>query len=435
MKIGREQEKNGMSYSFSVANDFDKLEAELTGLYGAAAAPEQVSRYRSLLRRLEETFGSVEKAAVFSAPGRTEIGGNHTDHQHGKVLAGSVNLDVIAAVAPSGDNCIRIQSEGFPMDVVDLSDLEIHEEEKNTSAAIIRGIAAWFAQRGCKIEGFNAYTTSNVLKGSGLSSSAAFEVLVANIINDLFYDSKCDAVRLAQIGQYAENVYFGKPSGLLDQMASSVGSMVTIDFADNTSPVVERVDFDFAATGHALCIVDSGADHADLTDEYAAVTRELKEICAYFDRSVLREVSEEEFYAALPFLRRKAGDRAVLRAIHVYEDNRRVTEQVAALRRGDFEAFLALVKESGLSSWRFLQNVVPAGYTHHQEVAMALALCEKLLGGRGACRVHGGGFAGTIQAFVPMDLLDTFKKEMERVLGDGSCHVLTIRPVGGKRLV
>ncbi len=423
-----------MSYTFSIANDFDRLETAVTALYGAQAE-EQTLRYRTLLRRLEETFGPAETAAVFSAPGRTEIGGNHTDHQHGRVLAGSVNLDVIAAVAPNGDDCIRIQSEGFPMDVVDLSDLRVRDEERNTSAAIIRGIAAWFAQRGCKIEGFNAYTTSNVLKGSGLSSSAAFEVLVANIINDLFYDSKCDAVQLAQIGQYAENVYFGKPSGLLDQMASSVGSMVTIDFADNASPVVERVDFDFASSGHALCIVDSGADHADLTDEYAAVTRELKEICAYFGKNVLREIDEADFYEALPFLRRKAGDRAVLRAIHVYEDNRRVAEQVAALRRGDFDAFLRLITESGLSSWRFLQNVVPAGYTHHQEVAVALTVCEKLLGGRGACRVHGGGFAGTIQAFVPLDLLDRFKTEMERVLGSGSCHVLTIRPVGGVRLV
>lgn len=321
------------------------------------------------------------------------------------------------------------------MDVVDLNDLSVREEERNTSASIIRGIAAWFAQHGCEIEGFNAYTTSNVLKGSGLSSSAAFEVLVANIINSLFNEDKCDAVRLAQIGQYAENVYFGKPSGLLDQMASSVGGMVTIDFQDNANPIVERVDYDFGASGHALCIIDSGADHADLTDEYAAVTRELKEICAHFGKDVLREIPEEDFYAALPALRLKAGDRAVLRAIHVYNDNRRVAGQVEALRRGDFDTFLSLITESGLSSWRMLQNVVPAGYTHHQEVAVALALCERLLGGRGACRVHGGGFAGTIQAFVPLDLLEQFRSGMDRVLGAGACHVLSIRPVGGVRLV
>ena len=424
-----------MKYHFSPAADEQKLRRAIEELYGPQAALDQIARYEKALSGLEAAFGPFEQAAMFSAPGRTEIGGNHTDHQRGRVLAGSVDLDVIAAVAPNGERTIRIQSEGFPMDVVDLSDLSVREEERNTSASIIRGIAAWFAQHGCEIEGFNAYTTSNVLKGSGLSSSAAFEVLVANIINSLFYEGKCDAVRLAQIGQYAENVYFGKPSGLLDQMASSVGGMVTIDFQDNANPIVERVDYDFGASGHALCIIDSGADHADLTDEYAAVTRELKQICAHFDKGVLREVPEEDFYAALPALRLKAGDRAVLRAIHVYNDNRRVAGQVEALRRGDFDAFLALITESGLSSWRMLQNVVPAGYTHHQEVAVALALCERLLGGRGACRVHGGGFAGTIQAFVPLDLLEQFRSGMDRVLGAGACHVLTIRPVGGVRLV
>ena len=399
-----------MSYHFSPATDSDQLQAALSALYGEQAVADQLARYQKALAGLEAAFGSYSQAALFSAPGRTEIGGNHTDHQRGRVLAGSVNLDVIAAVAPSGDRTIRIQSEGFPMDVVDLDDLSVREEERNTSAAIIRGIAAWFAQHGCEIQGFNAYTTSNVLKGSGLSSSAAFEVLVGNIINSLFNEDKCDAVRLAQIGQYAENVYFGKPSGLLDQMASSVGGMVTIDFQDNANPIVERVDYDFAASGHALCIIDSGADHADLTDEYAAVTRELKEVCAHFGKDVLR-------------------------AIHVYNDNKRVAGQVNALRKGDFDTFLALITESGLSSWRMLQNVVPAGYTHHQEVAVALALCERLLGGRGACRVHGGGFAGTIQAFVPLDMLEQFRSGMDRVLGAGACHVLTIRPVGGVRLV
>ena len=424
-----------MSYHFSPATDSDQLQAALSALYGEQAMADQLARYQKALAGLEAAFGSYSQAALFSAPGRTEIGGNHTDHQRGRVLAGSVNLDVIAAVAPSGDRTIRIQSEGFPMDVVDLDDLSVREEERNTSADIIRGIAAWFAQHGCEIQGFNAYTTSNVLKGSGLSSSAAFEVLVGNIINSLFNEDKCDAVRLAQIGQYAENVYFGKPSGLLDQMASSVGGMVTIDFQDNANPIVERVDYDFAASGHALCIIDSGADHADLTDEYAAVTRELKEVCAHFGKDVLREIPEEDFYAALPALRLKAGDRAVLRAIHVYNDNKRVAGQVNALRKGDFDTFLALITESGLSSWRMLQNVVPAGYTHHQEVAVALALCERLLGGRGACRVHGGGFAGTIQAFVPLDMLEQFRSGMDRVLGAGACHVLTIRPVGGVRLV
>ena len=424
-----------MDCTFSPLTDFTKLEAAVSDFYGPAAAPAQSVRFRRLLDGLTETFGPQTAAAVFSAPGRSEIGGNHTDHQHGRVLAGSVDLDIIAAVAPNNKNVIRIQSEGFPMDVVELDDLEIREEEKNTSQAIIRGIAAWFKGQGCALEGFDAYTTSSVLKGSGLSSSAAFEVLVGSVINSLFFEDRCTPVQIAQIGQYAENVYFGKPSGLLDQMGCSVGGMVTIDFKDNANPVVERLDFDFASAGHALCIIDSGADHADLTDEYAAVTMELKEICAHFGKNVLREVPEEEFYAALPVLRRKAGDRAVLRAVHVYDENRRVEGQVAALRQNDFQTFLALIRASGLSSWRYLQNVVPAGYTHHQEVAFALAMAERLLDGRGACRVHGGGFAGTVQAFVPLDMLDGFKAEMERILGGGSCHVLTVRPVGGVRLV
>ena len=373
--------------------------------------------------------------AFFSCPGRTELGGNHTDHQRGRSLAASVDLDTIACVRRNDSGVIRVKSQYHRMAEIDLSRLSPQAEETGTSPSLVRGIAARISALGYPVGGFDAYTTTQVLRGRGLSSSAAFEVLVGTIINHLFYNQQCTPIQIAQIGQYAENVYFGKPSGLLDQMASSVGNMVTVDFADNANPIVERVDFDFAHSGHALCIVDSGADHADLTDEYAAVTRELGEVCAHFGKTVLREVPEADFYGELPTLRRKAGDRAVLRAIHIYEDNRRVEQQVKALRAGDFDAFLKLVTASGLSSWRLLQNVVPAGYTHHQEVAVALTVCEKLLGGRGACRVHGGGFAGTIQAFVPLDILDRFRGEMERILGDGSCHVLSIRPVGGVRLV
>lgn len=424
-----------MDYHFSPERDFDQLEQAIVRLYGEHEKEQQIKRYRHLLEGFRTTFGERDAYAFFSAPGRTEIGGNHTDHQHGKVLAGSVNLDIIAVVAPNSDNVIRIQSEGFRLNEVELSDLSVHEDERDHSDAIVRGVAARFAQMGCKVQGFDAYTTSTVLKGSGLSSSAAYEVLLGNIINEMCFDGTCNAVQIAQIGQYAENVYYGKPSGLLDQMASSVGAMVTVDFADKNAPIVERVEFDFASTGHALCIIDSGADHADLTPEYAAVPGELKEICAYFGKNVLREVNEDDFYAALPQLRAKVGDRAVLRAIHVYDDNRRVEEEVAALRRGDFNAFLACVKKSGLSSWRCLQNVIPAGYTRNQEVALALMMAEHLLDGRGACRVHGGGFAGTIQAYVPTDMLHRFKSEMDRALGDGACHVLSIRPVGGTRLV
>ena len=423
-----------MSGATLTLTDFEGLREPIAALYGPKAVPAQESRYQHLLAGLEESFGPWEKAAVFSAPGRTEIGGNHTDHQHGRVLAASINLDAIAAVSLNGENVIRVQSEGYPPVVVELDSLDVRESERNTSAAIIRGIAAWFRRQGADLAGFSAYVMSSVLGGSGLSSSAAFEILFGKIMNDLFFGGRCSAIQLAQVGQYAENVYFGKPSGLLDQMGCSVGGMVTIDFQDNASPVVERLDFDFSSAGHALCIIDSGADHADLTGEYAAVPQELKEVCAYFGKSVLREVSEADFFAALPEVRRKAGDRAVLRAIHVYEENNRVKGQAEALKRGDFDTFLQLVKSSGLSSWRFLQNIVPAGYTHHQEVALALALCERLLEGRGACRVHGGGFAGTIQAFVPLDMLVRFQTEMERVLGAKSCHVLTIRPVGGIRL-
>ena len=369
---------------------------------------------------------------TFSAPGRTEISGNHTDHQHGCVLAASVNLKTTALVTLNGTDVIRVQSEGYAPVEVDVRQLDVQPGEANTTAALVRGVAAAFAQRGAALRGFDAKVSSTVLPGSGLSSSAAFEVLIGNICNALFFESRLDAVEIAQIGQYAENVYFGKPCGLMDQMASSVGGMVFIDFNDNKNPVVERIDFDFAATGHALCIIDTGADHADLTDEYAAIPRELKKICACFGKEYLRQIPEADFYARLPELRATAGDRAVLRAIHVYDDNRRVLAQKEALRRGDFDAFLACVRQSGISSWRFLQNVIPAGYKEHQEVAFALALAEKLLDGRGACRIHGGGFAGTIQAFVPTDRLDGFKAGIERVLGEGMCHVLQITPDGGR---
>ena len=373
----------------------------------------------------------METKYIFSAPGRTEISGNHTDHQHGCVLAAAVNLETVAEVTLNGTDIICVRSEGYPEVAIDCKDLSVHSEEKNTTAALIRGVAAAFAQRGAKLRGFDASVRSTVLPGSGLSSSAAFEVLMGNIFNELFYEGKADAVEIAQIGQYAENVYFGKPCGLMDQLASSVGGMVFIDFQDPKVPVVEKLDFDFAAAGHALCIVDSGADHGDLTDEYAAIPREMKEICAFFGKNVLREVSQQEFFAALPQLRGKVSDRAILRAVHIFRENDRVKAQVKALREGDFDTFLRYVTASGCSSWMYLQNIYPAGATKNQEMAVALALCETLLQGRGACRVHGGGFAGTVQAFVPMDLLEGFREGIEAVLGKGSCHVLSIRPIGG----
>lgn len=370
----------------------------------------------------------------FSAPGRTEISGNHTDHQHGCVLAAAVNLETVAEVMLNDSEVIRVQSEGYPVVEVALNDLSVHEAEKNTTAALIRGVAAAFSQQGAKLQGFDARVRSSVLPGSGLSSSAAFEVLIGTICNELFFNQKLSAVEIAQVGQYAENVYFGKPCGLMDQTASSVGGMVFIDFENPNSPVVERIDFDFAAAGHALCIIDSGADHADLTEEYAAIPGELKQVSTFFGKEVLRDIPEADFFAALPELRHRVPDRAILRAIHFYQENKRVQRQAQALREGDFDTFLGLVSESGRSSWMYLQNITPTGATEHQDVAVALALCDTLLQGRGAYRVHGGGFAGTVQAFVPLEMLDSFKTGIENVLGEGKCHVLSIRPQGGIRV-
>lgn len=376
----------------------------------------------------------MTKHYIFSAPGRTEICGNHTDHQHGCVLAAAVNLNTVANVTLNNTGRICIRSEGYPEFSVSLDDLGVHPEEMNTTAALVRGVAAAFANRGASLQGFDAIIRSTVLPGSGLSSSAAFEVLIGTICNELFYESKLSAVEIAQIGQWAENVYFGKPCGLMDQMASSVGGMVYIDFADSITPKVERIDFDFSQCGYALCIIDSGADHADLTDEYAAITTELKELCAFFGKEYLRQIPENEFMEELPRLRGKVPDRAILRALHVYRENDRVIAQTMALKAGAIDTFLRLCKESGHSSWMYMQNICPVGAVQQQAVGFSLALCDTLLHGRGAYRVHGGGFAGTVQAFVPVDMLDHFKASIESNLGAGSCHVLNIRPYGGIRV-
>ena len=375
-------------------------------------------------------FGGAPER-YFSAPGRTEIGGNHTDHQRGRVLAGAVNLDTVAAVKINGTDTIRILSKGYPKCEVNINEQTPVEAEINSTPALVRGVAARFAQMGCQVKGFDAYCESTVLPGSGLSSSAAYEVLIGTIVNGLFFDGKATQPEIAMIGQYAENVFFGKPCGLMDQTASAVGNLVTIDFFDKDHPDIRPVDFDFAATGHALCIIDSGADHADLTDEYAAVPGEIKAVAAHMGKEVLTQIDEDDFYANIPALRKACGDRAVMRCIHFYQENARVPKQVEALEKGDFETFLQLIKESGRSSWMYLQNVIPAGYKAHQDVAVALGLAEHYLQGRGACRVHGGGFAGTIQAFVPVDILDAFVAGMDAALGQGACHVLSIRPQGG----
>ena len=407
--------------------------ARLASLYCCAPAEtaSEAARYAAVLDGLEKTFGSHAEAGLYSAPGRTEIGGNHTDHQHGRVLAGSVNIDMIAAAAPNDKNQLRVQSEGYDLCVIDLNDLEARKEEENTTASLLRGECAAFTQRGAKLAGLDVYISSNVPKGSGVSSSAAFEVLIGVILNDCFMTEKVSPIAIAQIGQWAENVYFGKPCGLMDQRASSVGNIITIDFASPAKPVVEPVAVDFSKAGLALCILDSGADHADLTDEYAAIPAECRAVAAVCGGEVLRDVPFETFLAKLPECRRQCGDRAVLRAFHVYADNDRVAKQVAALHDGDFGTFLCLVNESGCSSWEYLQNVIPAGYKEHQEVGVTIAAAKHLLGGKGAVRVHGGGFAGTVQAFVPVEMLAEFKAGMEAILGEGRCHVLSIRPEGG----
>ena len=369
----------------------------------------------------------MDKIYHFSAPGRTEIGGNHTDHQHGCVLAAAVDMETTAEVTLNGTNVIRVDSEGYQPVEIGLGDLTAKESEKNTTAALIRGVAAAFAQRGYKLAGFDAKVKSTVLPGSGLSSSAAFEVLIGRILNGLFANGAVSAIEIAQIGQYAENVYYGKPCGLMDQMASSVGGLVFIDFADPQTPVVEKVDYDFGHSGYTLCTIDSGADHADLTDEYAAMPVEMKKVANFFGKEVLREVDEQEFYAKIADVRKETSDRAVLRAIHFFNENKRVQLQVRALRNDNFDAFLHYVNESGMASWTLLQNVTPAGYVEKQDMAFTIALCQQLLAGEGAVRVHGGGFAGTALAFVPNDKFERFKAGIEAVLGDGRCRKLQIQ--------
>ena len=398
------------------------------------AIKAQYDRYIELSKTFSELYDAEREIRFFSAPGRSEVGGNHTDHNHGKVLAAGINLDAIAAASKNTENIVRVKSQGYPMDVVDLSDLSVMENEKGTSPALVRGVCQGFLNAGYKIGGFDACTASMVLSGSGLSSSAAYEVLVGTMLNFLYNDGKVDPVTIAKIAQYAENEYFGKPCGLMDQMACSVGSFVNIDFKDPQNPIIEEVKFDFASCGHALCIVDTKGSHADLTDEYGFIREEMESVAHHFGKSVLREVPETEFCSEIAELRKDVGDRAVLRAMHFYAENERVEKEVKALRAGDFEGFKAVVLESGASSYMYNQNVFSVKKIKEQPVSLALALSQKVLEGRGAWRVHGGGFAGTIQAFVPLDLLEEYKSTIEGVFGEGACYVLSIRPIGGAEI-
>lgn len=393
----------------------------------------QKERYIQAVEKFISLYGDKD-AEIYSAPGRSEVSGNHTDHQHGEVLAAAINLDVIAVVAKD-EKSVKVLSDSYDIKAIEVDDLDSREDEKETSEGLIRGVLARLKELGYEIGGFQGYFTSNVLQGSGLSSSAAFEVMIGTIISGLYNDMKINPVLIAQVGQYAENVYFGKPCGLMDQCACSVGSLIHIDFKDPEAPVVEAIDVDFSKFEHSLCIVDVHASHADLTGEYASIPYEMKEVAKYFGKEFLRDVDEKEFYEKLPEVRKATNDRAVLRAIHLFEENKRVEKVVAALKEEDFETFKAVIQASGNSSFKYLQNVYPNSDVFNQSVSLALAISENVLGEHGVCRVHGGGFAGTIQAFVEDSFVPAYKEAIEHVFGADSCHVLKIRKYGGKKVL
>ena len=419
-----------MNSQWAAYQHSEAFASRVATLYGAGSAElaRQTARYGKLVERFERRFGEAHGAlCFFSAPGRTEIGGNHTDHNHGRCLAGAVNLDTIACVEKTDDGVIVVDSEGFPPITVELSQLDIREKDYGTTLALIRGTAGVMKEMGYAVGGFRATVSSSVLRGSGLSSSAAFEILIAAILDGLYNGWVVDAKLRAVIAQKVENVYFGKPCGLLDQMAASVGGMVALDFATSDTQV-EAIACDFAAKGYALCVVNTGGDHGDLTDDYAAIPAEMKAVAAQFGKQVLREVAPEEFEANIGRLRRAVGDRPVLRAMHFYDDNARVLEQAKAIREGDLNAFFDAVNRSGDSSWKLLQNVYARA--NQEQMAMGIELSRRFLAGEGAQRVHGGGFAGTIQAYVPMERLEAYIALIEDAFGPGSCTPLMIRPEG-----
>ena len=400
----------------------------------AENVPAQRERYADALTAFAAKYGDGD-ITVYSVGGRSEISGNHTDHNYGRVIAASVNLDILAIVKATDNGVIRIQSEGFPEDVVEPAAIDAPDEAKFfTSAASIAGMEKAFLNAGYKVGGFDAYTTSNVLKGSGISSSAAFEVMVGNILNHLYNDGKVSNVEIAKMAQFAENKYFGKPCGLMDQTACAVGGFITIDFADPANPVIEKMDFDLGKAGYALCIVNTGGNHADLNEDYASVPAEMKAVAAVLGVPVLRKTDEEALLANIAKVRETCGDRALMRAMHFFAENRRVAAQVDALRAGDMEGFKAGVLASGKSSFQYLQNVYTTKNVAEQGLSLALCLTENFLTGTGAAwRVHGGGFAGTIQAFVPLDKVADYAAFMNSVFGDHACHVLSVRRDGAMK--
>ncbi len=409
-----------------------ELDEALRFLY-SDALEAQKQKYTALINAFENAFGESDDAVLFSAPGRSEIGGNHTDHQLGRVLAATVTMDTRAVVAPRLDNIVRIHSQGFTPLCVSLDHLAPDATEENASEALVRGIAERFTQTGRNIGGFDAVTASDVPKGSGLSSSAAFSILVSTIFSELYNNGEITPVEQALASKYAENRHFGKPSGLMDQLACAVGGFVMIDFEHPEEPKIEKIDCDLSALGYGICIVNCGGDHADLTHEYAAVTKDMLEVAHYYGKSVLREVDEKDFYASLGQLRKTLPDRVLLRAMHFFGDNARVPMQAQALENKDIETFRQLMNESGKSSFMLLQNVCPTD-SSERGLALALALSERMLTGKGAWRVHGGGFAGTILALVPLDMLAGYQAQMERVFGQGCCYRFAVRPVGGVQI-
>lgn len=410
-----------------------KLNESFLKVYTESALEVQYDRFLAVLESFSKRFDKDEtrEVSLFSAPGRTEICGNHTDHNHGLVLAAGISLDAIAVASKNDENIIRIKSEGYPLDEVNCDELDVKENEKGRSQSIIRGIAARFKELGYKVGGFDATTASQVLSGSGLSSSAAFEVLVCTMLSYLYNGGKVDPVEIAKISQYSENVYFGKPCGLLDQLACSVGGFVSIDFEDTNKPVINKIDFDFAKSGHSLCIVDTKGSHSDLTDDYAAVRSEMESVAGFFGKKVLRECTKKQVIEKAGEIKEKLNERAVIRALHYYGENERVVSQADALSKGDFEKFKSLIIESGRSSYMYNQNVYTCKKPTKQPLSLALCISEQLLSGKGAWRVHGGGFAGTIQAFVPDELVGEYTGVMKSVFGDDSCYVLSVRPYGG----
>ncbi len=421
---------------FITAIQAGEMDEKLKAVYVTDSAVEaQKPRYIRLINEFIKLFGEERDVIITSAPGRTEVCGNHTDHNNGKVLAASVNLDAVAVASKNDEDIVRVKSDGHAMNVVDTSELLPDESEFGHSTAMVRGVVAKIAGLGYKIGGFDCVTTSDVIGGSGLSSSAAFEVLLGTTLSYLYNDGVINSVEIAKTAQYSENVFFGKPCGLLDQMASSVGTFVTIDFESTENPKIKKVDFDFSKSGHALCIVDTGGSHSDLTDDYAAVRGEMESVAQAMGKDVLREIDFEEFKKAVPSLMGRVSDRALLRAFHFYRENSRVEKAVSALESNNFDEFKKVINESGRSSYMYNQNVYTPKNPAEQKISLALCISEDILGVDGAYRVHGGGFAGTIQAFVPVEQLEEYKTSIENVFGKGSCHVLIIRPVGGTRVM